>query len=391
MNRRMALMLTLLSGGLLPSRLLAQDRALSRRRDDDPYRRPSSRGPERLAQAETEPLIEEDAAPTGGGQPQNFPEEAGAVLRTWDISKYTSLPHSDSNPQNAILEWIFRSTGSSVWHGDRIAALSAGKAQVRAYNTPKILDQTHRIVERFNDAEFDILQVRARFVAAADPRWRYLVYTRLKPLASGPQGQQVWSLSVADAEMVLAQMQVYQSFKYLADRTVKIANGQTLSVVTPEVIDYVSGPQRDSASGLGFQPTTGRLTEGVSLRFSPLLTYAGDELDAAIDLRATTVKKLHATKILAPREIGPVDMTIDVPEVTYSHLNLWSSYESIKGWKLGQTLLISAGIQPGILQKKTGFLNLRIPGTVPTDTELLVFLDVDTVSTTAPARRRSEG
>ena len=45
----------------------------------------------------------------------------------------------------------------------------------------------------------------------------------------------------------------------------------------------------------------------------------------------------------------------------------------VLGWPLDQTLLISAGIQPGILQDKNGFLNLRIPGTVPTSTELLVF------------------
>ncbi len=66
--------------------------------------------------------------------------------------------------------------------------------------------------------------------------------------------------------------------------------------------------------------------------------------------------------------------------------------QTIQGWKLGQTLLISAGIHPGILQDKRGFLNLRIPGTVPTKTELLVFLDVDTVGDITPraaARERA--
>jgi hypothetical protein len=50
-------------------------------------------------------------------------------------------------------------------------------------------------------------------------------------------------------------------------------------------------------------------------------------------------------------------------------------------------LLISGGITPGILQSKTGFLNLRVPGTVPTDTELLVFIDVEPIRdrTSAPA------
>ena len=45
-----------------------------------------------------------------------------------------------------------------------------------------------------------------------------------------------------------------------------------------------------------------------------------------------------------------------------------------------QTLLISGGIQPGILQDKNGFLNLRIPGTMPTGTELLLFLEAETIT-----------
>ena len=67
-------------------------------------------------------------------------------------------------------------------------------------------------------------------------------------------------------------------------------------------------------------------------------------------------------------------MSIDVPEVSETRLNV-----PVKNWPLGQTLLISGGITPGILQSKTGFLNLRVPGTVPTDTELLVFIEVQPI------------
>jgi hypothetical protein len=68
--------------------------------------------------------------------------------------------------------------------------------------------------------------------------------------------------------------------------------------------------------------------------------------------------------------------------VTESRLN-----QTVRGWPLGQTLLISAGIQPGILQGKGGFMNLRIPGTVPSGTELLIFLDAETASRPRRAAR----
>ena len=188
----------------------------------------------------------------------------------------------------------------------------------------------------------DFLSIRVRFVAAVDTRWRYAVYSRLTPVGSGPQGQQIWTLKVEDAAFVLAQMQVYQGFRLLTDQKVEMVNGQTLTVKTSEPRGYTGGMQRESAVGLGYQPKAEQLEEGVTLRLSPLLTFDGDALDAAIDLTANTVKSLHRTRVIAPREIGPSEITLDVPEVTESRLN-----QTVKGWPLGQTLLISGGHPAG--------------------------------------------
>ncbi len=57
------------------------------------------------------------------------------------------------------------------------------------------------------------------------------------------------------------------------------------------------------------------------LRISPLLAYDGDTLDAAIELTTNDVRSLHQTRILAPREVGPGEARIDVPEVSETRLN----------------------------------------------------------------------
>ncbi|HEV3168058.1 MAG TPA: hypothetical protein VGZ22_28910, partial [Isosphaeraceae bacterium] len=382
MNRRTALFSTLLLGGLLPGRLLAQSRAPATKGARKPAAtgdaaRSTRRGGASDEQAEPLPAADEAAkAPAGAAAdespPADFPNEPGQQWRNFDITRYTSLPHNQQTPQTALVEWIFRRTESAPWHGDKIAVLSASRTQLRAYNSPKILSQVEKMVERFTDAEFDFLSVRVRFVAAADTRWRWTVNSKLNLLGSGPQGQQIWTLKVEDSAMVMSQMQIYQGFKLLADQKVEMINGQTLTVETTTSQNYVSNLQRENAVGLGFQPGVQQLKEGVVLRISPLLTYEADTLDAAIELKANTIKALHKTKVIAPREIGPAEMTIDVPEVVESRLN-----QTVQQWPLGQTLLISAGIQPGILQSKGGFMNLRIPGTVPTGTELLVFLDAE--------------
>jgi hypothetical protein len=386
MYRRTAFWLALLSSGLLPTHLWAQARS-ARPDDRSGFRRATDAKQRAARKADDDEALPaaDDAEPAVDDAPvADFPSEAGQLWRTFDISRYTSLPHAAGSPQTSIVEWIFRRTGSAIWHGEKLAALSASRSQIRAYHSPKVLKQVEEIIDRFTKQEqTDVLKIRVRYVAAADPRWRYAVYGRLNPMGSGPQGQQIWTLKVEDAAMVRAQMGIYQGFKLLADKEIKLVNGQTLTVDTTEDVLYVAGPKRDSAAGLGVQPGAAQLKEGVVLRMSPLLNYEGDALDVAIDLKANTVKSLHRTKILAQREIGPPDMTIDVPEVVESRLN-----QTVTNWPLGQTLLISAGIHPGILQSKGGFLNLHIPGTVPSSTELLVFLDVETVNS-APRTARS--
>src|SRR5262249_14641564 len=138
---------------------------------------------------------------------------------------------------------------------------------------------------------------------------------------------------------------------------------------------YAGGLQRDNSAGFAFQPRPEKLEEGIVLRISPLLAFEGASVDAKIDLTVNTVRSFHRTKVIAPRDMGPAETSIDVPEATQTRLE-----QTIKNWPLGQTLVISAGIHPGILDKKNGFLNLPIPGTYPTGTEVLVFLDVETVN-----------
>ncbi|HWE39531.1 MAG TPA: hypothetical protein VG406_23480 [Isosphaeraceae bacterium] len=363
MNRRTALVSSLLLGGLVPTRLFGQS-ARSRR----------------VARREDEPEAVAEAPDDGGdGAPvADFRGQPGHDWSEFDISRYTDLAHTESNPQTALVEWITRRTGMDVWHGDKVAVLCASRTRLLAYHNAKVREQVAEMVQRFTRSAADLMRVRVRLVVAADPSWRrYVIYSKLNPIKSGPQGQQVWTTSVQDAAFILAQMSINQSFRVLHDKTVTLVNGQTHTVKTYVTRDYIAGLQRAGGAGIGFQGGTGQLEEEVVLRLSPLLTYEGDSLEAAVDLQTNTVRALHRTRVLAPREVGPAEMTIDVPEVAETRL-----HKAFGGWPLNQTLLISAGVQPGILQTKSGIWNsLRLP---PGNTELLAFVDLEVVN--PPAR-----
>ncbi|MDB5353112.1 MAG: hypothetical protein JWN86_4359 [Planctomycetota bacterium] len=386
MNRRMALALTLLSGGLIPATLLAQD-------PDDLDAAPPRRKKPLAKKAATDRSLDDDPPaaepPAASGDDTTLPPdtrpEAGYTSQTWNISRYTTLAYTPENPhpEAKIIDWIFRRTGSADWHGEKVAILSASRNVIKAYHSPKMLKQVDQVVRRFTKAVADRLSIRVRFVRAADTRWRYLVHHRMTSLGTGPQGQQIWTLSTADAAQVQAQMQVYRGYEVLVDKTLKLVNGQTLLVEKSEQVGFIAGAERDGAAGLGFQPATQQLKEGVTLRLSPLLTYDGDALDLAIDLQTNIVRRLIKTSILTRREIGPNDMQINVPEVSETRLN-----QPITNWPLGQTLVISAGVTPGILEPKNGFF--RVPGTMPSDRELLVILDAEVTSEAPRTTRRDD-
>jgi hypothetical protein len=360
-------------GPRLPSRTAKGRRAS----DDDDRSTTSTPKRSRKLDEDTDPAEVDDGppAPSAESVPANFPNQTGFQMQTISIADYTALdPNSPTPLQTAIIDWIFRRTTPAPWHGEKLAALCASKTQLRSYNTTKINKQVAEVVKQFTQAYANILSVRVRFIAAADARWRYVVHQRLTPVGSGPQGQQIWYTSNSDAEQVYAQMQIWQGFKLLGDTSVEVINGQTLKF--SKLVDraFTGGIAREGAVGLGFQPKVEKLEEGVVLRFSPLLSYDGDTLDAAIELSTNLLRKVHPVKVMAPQEVGPKEISLDVPEVSETRLN-----QTVKGWPLGQTLIISAGIQPGILLDKGGLFNMRIPGTVPTETELLVIINIDLV------------
>jgi hypothetical protein len=376
MNRRTALLLSMFLGGLIPKGLWAQTAARKSSKTRDKALQPASRSND-PDDAIVPPANDEPPAP--------FSPEPGFQWRRYPITRYTKAASGQANPQKAIIDWIFKRTGLPEWHGDKVAVLSASKTELRAYNSPEILKQVDEIVERFTNATEDVLSVHVQFIAAVDTRWRYSVFSRLTFVGSGPQGQQIWTMRLEDAALVLSQMQVQQGFRKLADQRVEMINGQTLTIKTSEPRNYAAGLQRDGAVGTGYQPKADKLEESIVLKLSPLLNFDGDALDAMIDLTINTVRSFHRTKVIAPRDVGPSEMSVDIPECSQTHLD-----QTVKNWPLGQTLVISGGIHPGVLDKKGGWFNLQIPGTYPTGTEVLVILDAETVTRAKAASRSAE-
>ena len=146
MKRRSLLMLPLLA---FPGRLFAQ--APDRRtrtprgrqvsdadRDPPPTRRAKGAEEGEIVDRGPQPKATPPEAET---VPANFPDQPGFILKTYPIADYAALDPNQTSPQTAILDWIFRRTDTAPWHGDKMAVLCASRTQVRAYNSPKVIEQ----------------------------------------------------------------------------------------------------------------------------------------------------------------------------------------------------------------------------------------------------------
>ena len=400
MDRRTALYSTFLLGGLVAKAARGQDRRggfrPSRSSPDEPALDPSSigYGPDPTGPIDTPPNPTPEPSRTSRSalQPQQLIDQQKLLWGVFDIAPYTSLPqHSKetARPEGALVDWIFRFTGSEAWHGEMMATLSATPDTLYALHTEEMLDRVDRIYERFVDAWFNVLTLRARIIAATDPKWRYDIFSLLEPIRldregrGGPQGQQAWTIDPSTAERLVAAMSVGGTFRVIEERKEPIVNGQTLFLqsVLKEPATYRAGLELSNSVALGFEPNIDSIEEGVELRISPLLAYDGTTVDLALDLRATVARRNHQTRVIVPRKIGDIEQEIDVPEVAHTRLN-----QTIPSWPLDKTLIVSAGILPGIFMNKGGALNTGIGA--PTQTELLVVLDMQ--SNLEMARRRSD-
>ena len=60
------------------------------------------------------------------------------MWREYDISPYTLRVQDVAKPEQAIIDWILRETGTEVWFAEPLGILSASSTTLRVYHTPEM-------------------------------------------------------------------------------------------------------------------------------------------------------------------------------------------------------------------------------------------------------------
>lgn len=271
----------------------------------------------------------------GNGQ---LPNDGGQVWREYDISPYTRQVTGSDKPEQAIVDWILRETGTEAWFGHPLGILSAEKNTLKVYHTPAMQEAVLDVVERFIRSQAKPQTIGIRLVTVENPNWRALTFRALRPVNVQSPGVQAWLITKEDAALLLDSLRKRSDYREHNAPNLVINNGQSETLVRKRPRSYTKGillkqewPFHDIEMG--------QVEEGFALQISPLVAADSRTIDAVI--------KCHVDQV---EQIVPVWLDVPTPnnangrvQIQVPQMTSWRLHERFR-WPSDMVLLLSAGV-----------------------------------------------
>ena len=268
-----------------------------------------------------------------------LPMDHGQQWRQYDITPYTSRVTTTERPEQAILDWILRETGTDAWFSEEVALLSANRERLIAYHTPEKIKLVGEIVDRFVSSQAESHMFGLQLVTIASPNWRSRALPLMRSVSVQSPGVDAWLLSKENAAVLIGQLRKRSDFREHNSPNLMIQNGQsqTLARLTPR--NYARSLRLRDGVLTGYEMEMGQIQEGYSLQISPLLSMDNTMVDVVIKCHIDQVEKLVPVPIEIPGGLTPRQtVRVHVPQVVS-----WRLHERFR-WPTDQVLLLSCGV-----------------------------------------------
>lgn len=236
----------------------------------------------------------------------------------YDIQPYTSQVTSTERPEQAIVDWILRETGTEVWFSEPLGILNANKRAARLPHArhAKAGGRRRRSVRRH--ANFNAQMLSLRLATVNSPTWRSRAYPLLRPVAVRRRGSRpgwcrartprIWWPSSASAPLPRTQ------FAQPGDSERPVSHGFAIQPKT-----YARSVRPRDTVLPGFDTETGSIDEGYSLQVSPLFSLDKRTVDAVIKCHIDQVERLVPVPLELPSLSGqPQQAQVQVPQLVSS-------------------------------------------------------------------------
>jgi hypothetical protein len=267
-----------------------------------------------------------------------LPTDKGQIWREYDISPYTSKVTSTEKPEQAIIDWVLRETGTDTWFTDGVAVLNADRDTLRVYHTPETQRLVANVVDRFVVSQAETYSLGMKLATVGSPNWRTKYHTMLRPVTVQSPGVDAWLLSKEHASYLVAELRKRTDYRELNAPSIAIQNGQSQTVAQTKLRSYVRGVRMKEQYPF-YDAEQGQIDEGYSLQVSPLFSTDGGAMDIVLKCHIDQLEKLVPVTLEIPQTAAaPARVQIQVPQVVS-----WRMNERFK-WPADQVLLLSCGV-----------------------------------------------
>lgn len=305
---------------------------------------------------------------------ESLPSESGQDFRSFDIRPYTGYLTKHDHPEQAIVDWVMRNTGTDVWFSEPFGFLSADRDELVVYHTPEMQQVVGDVVDRFVAGEKDPQVIKLNVLTVGSPNWRSRSHMLMQHVNVNSPGLQAWLLSKENAAIVYSQLRARTDVRQVQAVDLLVHNGQTEKLSSLRGRNYVRNIRPAPSGWPPYEPETGEVREGYRLEVSPLLSTDGNTIDCVLKAEIDQVDKLVPVDLELPLPNGqPYRARIDVPQVVSWRLN-----ERFR-WPSDMVLLLSCGVVASPERAASSvvpLLNLEtITGTTAGRADALMFIE----------------
>jgi len=295
------------------------------------------------------------AAASGGSnlgvkvhQRLELPNDAGQYWVEYDLKPYTQALKNVDRPQQAVIDWIIRETGSDLWFQEPVGVLTADRTTLRVYHNAGMQKVVAQVYERFVNGINEPQVFSLRMITIGNPNWRSKAMPFMRSTAVRSPGMSAWLMPKENGAIVMAQLRQRQDVREVQSLDLRMVQGQTQTIEQMRPRNYLREYAPNTTSAWPpLTPSYGEVQEGYRMVFSPLLSLDGSTMDMMLKCDVDQVEKMNPVALEVPGAGGAYQ--VEVPQMIS-----WRLSERFR-WPTDHLLILSCGViaPPVVNQQNT--------------------------------------
>lgn len=266
-----------------------------------------------------------------------LPNTSGQYWVEYDLRPYTQNLKSVDRPQQAVIDWILRETGSDVWFHEPMGILNADRSTLRVYHNAGMHQVVAKIYERFVNGNQEPQVFSLKMISIGNPNWRSKALPLMRSADAKTPGLQAWLMTKENAAIFGAQLRQRQDAREIHSIELNMVHGQSQAMEQLRSRNYVEEYVQNTVSSWPpLIPKYSEIQEGYRMVFSPLLSLDGKTMDAMLKCDIDQVERFTPVGLEVPG--STTSLQVGVPQLVSWRLN-----ERFQ-WPTDHVLVLSCGI-----------------------------------------------